>query len=244
MSDADDEAIEAARQRRIADACLVEGASAEGRVGIYRRLVRANLETVTRRLLPRTAAALDAQSEGGFMRWLGRFLAEASPRTPYVRDVPRELVTWAVRVWAADADVPAFASDLARHEADRFEVESAPSAPAGPPVGDVAPGRPLVFATPRKLARYDHDVLDPSATLPRRPTCVLLHRDDEATVHATPVAVERALLLTLLLAGETLAGAASRAGVDLEDAGGAGLRDLAGWLAELGAAGALLGGAG
>jgi hypothetical protein len=231
----DADAVEAERQRRIADACLSDVAP-KGRLTLYRRLVQRNLNAVARRLLPRTADALDSRSPGAFDRWFARFLDRAAPRTPYLRDVPVEFVAWATAAWSSDGDVPAFASDLARHEMALFAIDCAPAPDVPPSIAEVSLDRPLVFASPRALARYEHTVHDASA-IRAEVTHLFLHRDDESSVRSTLIPPARADLMALLLDGTPL-GAALTA-TDTRDTDG-----VARWLAELGAAGALLGGRG
>lgn len=245
--DGDDEhAREAEAQRRIADACLGDGADGEfasGRLGLYRRLIQGNLAAVARRLLPRTARALDLQGAGVFDGWFARFLAEAGPRTPYLRDVPVEFVAWASVHWEGAAGIPLFLPDLARHEIDLFLIESAPgdASSARPRVGEVDPGRPLVFATPWSLVRYEHAVDAATETPLRRVTHMLIHRDDENTVHARVVAESNVKLLTLLLDRMPLAEALRQTGAAAAEKR---LVEVAAWLAELGETRALLGGEG
>jgi hypothetical protein len=235
---AEDDALEAARQRSIADACLLDGHAAEGRLGLYRRLIQGNLAAIARRLLPRTAAALDAAHAGAFDACFARFLAELGPHTPYLRDVPAELVAWATPQWGCSTDAPPFVTDLARYEIDLFQIESAPKAASPPPLAEVMLDRPLVFATPRRLARYDYAVHEPMAEVPLRETHLFIHRDDENTVRTTQLDSRRSQLLELLLDGQMLGDALRTVAAN---PGEEDLRDLAEWLAALGASGALLG---
>lgn len=233
----DDDREEALRQRAIADACLGKDAAPAGRLTLYRRLVRGNLATVARRLLPRTAAALDA-TPTPFDAWVARFLEEAAPRTPYLRDVPAELVAWAEPHWAGAAAVPAYVRDLARYELDRFAVESLPKE-ASPPLAEIALERSLVFASPSRLGRYAHAVDQPNATT-ERPTSLFLHRDDDNEIHTTALDEGAAALVRVALEGVSLGEALERLDATTEAA----RLDAARWLAELGDAGALLGGHG
>jgi hypothetical protein len=234
--DADDDAREAARQRRIADACLLD-APVPGRLGLYRKLVQGNLAAVVRRLVPRTAAALDRAEEQGFAEWFARFLADAGPRTPYLRDVPGEFVAWAGRLWPATT-LPPFVGDLARYEIDLFELDAAPAAPPLPTLGDVALDRRLVFASPHTLARYEHAVHEPAKDIPGGVTFILMHRDAENAVHSTVLDAPIAHLIRRTLDGLTLGDALAAAPGENDPL------DVARWLADLGAKGALLGGEG
>jgi hypothetical protein len=227
------DARERERQERIADACLTLDGDAPGRLGVYRRLVQTNLCAVARRLLPRTAATLDASAGTGFADWFARFLADQGPRTPYLRDIPAELVAWAGPLWSEDRTLPPSLSDVARFEVDRFRVESSPRVAARACV-DVGLDRPLVFAAPHALAQYAFAVTEEAA--PPRATDVLLFRDPDNEVHALVIDPRRAPFLSALLARAPLGDALRQAGPpDLD------VPALARWLADLAAAGALLG---
>ena len=241
MTAAEDDAREAAAQRRIADACLgLE--PVQGRLGLYRNLVQRNLATVVRRLLPRTADALDATHEAAFPSWATRFLAERAPRTPYLRDVPAEFVRWATPLWAADARTPPFLADLARYELDLFAIESAPRVATSFRVTEVSTAAPLVFAMPRQLARYDFAVHETGPSFSRRATHLYLHRDEENTVHSREIDEDKAGLLARLLDREPLGTALA---LESKERGTvADALAIASWLAELGRDGALLGGEG
>jgi len=243
VAPADDE--EVSRQRRIAEACLGQGEVAVGRLGLYRRLVQGNLSLVARRLLPRTADALDGVVEGGFRAWFAKFLAERGPRTPYLRDVPIELVEWATPLWRADAAVPRFVPDLARYELDRFDVDRANADASSPQVTEVSLDRPLVFARPIRLARYDYAVHEAVPPPANRETWLLLHRDDESSVVTTAIDPRAAPFIEAALAGAPLGEALARTTENEGALGGQSARlEVARWLAELGASGALLGGQG
>jgi hypothetical protein len=243
----DEEDPEAARQREIAAACLDAGGEKTGRLGLYRRLIQSNLAAVARRLLPRTAAHLDQAQENGFLAWFARFLDEASPRTPYLRDVPVELVAWALPIWSQPGVVPAYILDLARYEIDRFQVEAAPRATAPVDLAEVSLTARLVFPSSRKLARYEHAVdqeeaSEPLPPLRPGPTWMFLFRDEDNAVHAMPLAHAMAAVLEQLLAGvplgEAVVRGAASAGIEpTED-----MRlEVARLLADLGEKGGLLG---
>lgn len=121
MSDLD------ARQRAIARVCLDETPPADAlsllggdprRWQVYRDLVRTRLWRALLEALPRTCAAAGSERFGG---WFTRFLGEAPPRTPFVREVAPAFGAW---VRAAEGDglaTPApwlheaLALDLAAH---------------------------------------------------------------------------------------------------------------------------------
>ena len=169
MHDEEDDAREAARQRRIADACMRDpdrsSDPSSARLDLYRRLIQGNLATVARRLLPRTAHQLDLPETGASTGGSPTFSPTGGRGTPYLRDVPGEFVAWALPRWSASSDVARLRHRPAQHM-HRPVRDSERAADGSPPeVGEVLRDRLLVFATPRKLARYEHsvdDVADPA----------------------------------------------------------------------------------
>jgi hypothetical protein len=220
--------------------------AAPPRLGLYRRLVRNNLEGVTRTMLPRTRARLNDLT-GRFDADFAAFLATEAPRTHHLRDVPGEFLDWVRPRWEADAAVPAYLGDLARHELVAFRIGAAP-AHAAPPVGEVVLDRPLRFAAVRHLGRYEHAVHllpedEADRTVPEaRPVALLAYRDAEHAVRFLDLSPLAAAILERLFAGETLSAALGPAcaahGYTLDDAI---LADIARLLADLGARGLLLG---
>jgi hypothetical protein len=244
MDEREEDRLEAEGQARIADACLGKEPIADGRLGLYRRLIQGNLAAVARRLLPRTARALDERGLESFDGWVRRFLAEAAPTTPYLRDVPGELVRWATPLWRSDPTVPSFVPDLAQLEITLFQIEAAlRDETEASRVTEVALDRPLVFTTPRSLVSFDYAVDEVGSEPAKRVTHLLIHRDADNTTHTTRLDADRASLLARLFDGAPLGVAIAQAAIDnaapLDDAG---VRDIAQWLADLGASGALLGG--
>jgi hypothetical protein len=236
---ADDDADEALRQREIAEACLGAGDDPDGRLGLYRRLIQGNLRAVALRLLPRTRAALDGTDGSAFALWFARFLAEAGPHTPYLRDVPVEFVAWALPLWQEAPDVARFVPDVARYEIDRVKLEAAPKSPEPGPVGEVTLTGRLVFAAPHTLERYDFavDGIDPEPA--QRTTWLFLHRDADNAVHATRVSELSAAVLGHALAGAPFGEAVLEA---CPTPSGEPRAEVARTLADLAEAGALLGG--
>jgi hypothetical protein len=221
--------------------------AASKRIGLYRRLVRGNLTGVVCAMLERTRARFDAHRPGLFDATVDAFLAEASPRTSHLRDVPSEMLAFAAPRWRADPNVPAFLIEHAEVELVEFTVGAAPRPPAPPALADVAPDLPLVFAEPTAMVRATHAVhevpADDLAAQPAaRPTALLVYRDAEHRtrfLELTPLAAE---ILERLRAGRALAPAmveaAGALGVALDETVLAGAARL---LADLGARGVLLG---
>ena len=229
----------------------VDGEDAEAmlaspaRLGLYRQLVRHNVVNVVSTMLERTRARLDAQVPGEFDRTVAAFLAAQGPRTPHLRDVPSELLSWAAPRWRADARVPAWLVDHAELELVDFTIGVAPRAAEPPPLADVTGDRSLVFGDPRvivHLAWAVHQRRDSEEPPEQRPVHLLVYRDAEHVVRyleLTPLASE---ILERLFAGSPLA----RAMVDACAASDHPMNDAvlggaARLLADLGERGVLLG---
>lgn len=216
------------------------------RLALYRRLVHGALDECMVSILPRTAARLGDR----FWREVRLFYAERGPRTHYLRDVPTEFLAW----WAGrpepPADLPAYALDLARHEATSIEVGAALDGGGRPAVAALELGRPVVFQEATALRRYGYavhrlpedpeDRSEPEAT----PVALLAYRDAEHELRYLELSPVAAAILERLLGGATLqeaiVGGATAGGVPVDDALLQGTAALLGDLAERGA---LLGGA-
>jgi hypothetical protein len=242
---------EAERQRAIADACLGPVAPALPRLSLYRRLVRNNLVGVTARMMPRTRARLNALAAGAFDATFDEFLATRAPRTHYLRDVPAEFLAWATPRWRDQANVPAYAADLAAHEVGEFQIGAVPAPGKRPPPGELALDRPLLFAEAIRLGRYDFavhelpddvdDLTEPEA----RAVWLLVSRDAGYDVESTELDPLSGRILEALLAGtplgQAIATACNETGALLDDRV---LGKAAELLADLGKRGLLLGAAG
>ena len=177
------------------------------RLQIYRRHVRRTLERAVRQEIPRAAARLGA----GFEAWVGRWLDEEAPRSPYFRDLAFELVAWAAPRWADDPAVPSYLGDLARHELAYFEVACAPETvdQAGP-LGEIALERGVRFSASARICRYDHAVHRLDAALDARdvpeptPTALLVYRDADHDVRFLELTPLAAAILERLVRGEPL----------------------------------------
>jgi hypothetical protein len=183
------------------------------RLAVYRELVRGNLLEAMRLSIPRTIARLGAVFEAYF----DRFLAEQGPRTHYLRDVTTELLDFCAPLWEADPRVPAYALELARHEALHIQVSAMPT----PPVGHVAAGLALdqgvQLSAALRLVRYSHAVHelpeaeDDRSEAARRAVSLLVYRSPEHDVRyleLTPLAYG---IVWRLLQGEALGSAVREA---------------------------------
>jgi hypothetical protein len=219
-------------------------AAGEQRLLVYRKLVRRGLAAAIRLEIPRTAARLGE----AFEVWVDRFIDEEAPRSHYLRDVAFELVAWARPRWAADARVPEYLGDLARHELTGFEVGSAED-DRGATGTDLDLDTSARFHASVRLARYEHAVhrllADEAARdVPaREPTALLAYRDADHEVRYLELSPLAAAILDRLLLGETLRSAVVGASAALGEAlGPEVLAGTARLLDDLVQRGALLGG--
>lgn len=182
------------------------------RLLVYRELVRDTLRNAVLLAVPRTAARLGALFEES----LDRFLKERGPRTHYLRDVTTELLDFCAPLWREDPRIPAFASDLARHEALELTVAaSADATRAGTDELDVE--SVLLFAPSLAVVRYAHavhrlppDEEDRSEPL-RAPTALAVYRDASHEVRYLELSPLAASMLEALMSGEALGAAVTRA---------------------------------
>jgi hypothetical protein len=225
-------------------AAVVRGPPEEERIGIYRSLVRRGIVSAVRAQMPRTADTLGARFEDLVNRWLD----EALPSSPYLRDAAAELVDWAAPRWAEDPAVAAWIPDLARHEVARFEVAAAAATASEPSGKPLALDRAVVFGGAARVARYAwavHRLPEDAPDEPEKePTAVLLYRDAAHEVRCMSLSPLAAAILTRLLGGARLGEAVTEACAALgEPLGDAVLRGTAEVLADLGARGVVLGAA-
>ncbi|MBX3192711.1 MAG: putative DNA-binding domain-containing protein [Labilithrix sp.] len=216
------------------------------RLGLYRQLVRHNVVNVVAVMLERTRARLERAAPGAFERTVTAFLASEGPRTPHLRDVPRELLTWAAPRWRADPALPAWIADHAELELADFTIGVAPRPLAPPPLAEVSADRPLVFADPRMIVRLAwalHELPHDLEAAPEpRDTHLLVYRDAEHATRYLDLTPLAAAILERLFAGRPLGDAITEACRSsehpLDDAVLAGAARL---LATLGERGILLG---
>jgi hypothetical protein len=229
-----------------------EGALLTGiphRLALYRRLVRGNLLGVVSKMMPRTRARLNDLSKGAFDRSFDAFLARASPRTHYLRDVPAEFLRWAVPAWQSDPTIPAYAADLATHELVEFQIAASPRFDESAPMAELALERAVLFVPNHRLMHYAYAVhmLPPEegdrSDPPCRDVAIFVHRDADHCVRfleLTPLAsriVER--LLAHVPLGEAIAQACQAEELPLTESV---LTSTARLLADWGERGILLGG--
>lgn len=221
--------------------------AAPRRLALYRKLVRHNVVDVSRTMLERTRARMDAIAPGAFDATVDAFLDERGPRTPHLRDVPAEVLAFAAPRWRDDARLPAWLVDHATLELLEFTVGVAPRPAAPPPLADVTADRPLVFAEPKTLTRLAwavHEIAgdDPAPAPPARDVVLLVYRDAEHATRFLELTPLAGAILERLFAGAPLAAALTDAcklhGAAVDEAVLGGAARL---LADLGTRGVLLG---
>jgi len=175
------------------------------RLSVYRTLARGTLTGALGLAIPRTKARLGPL----FDEYFARFLDERGPRTHYLRDVTTELLDFCAPLWPRDPRVPAWALDLARHEALSIVVASSDDAQAAAsPELDVE--SKLLFSPSLVVARYDHAVHRLSESEDDRgepehaPTALAAYRDANDDVRYLELSPLAATILEALLSGTPL----------------------------------------
>ncbi len=179
------------------------------RLGLYRRLVRHNVVHVIGTMLEQTRARFEHHVPGAFERTIDAFLASAGPRTPHLRDVPSEFLTWAAPRWRADGSVARWLVDYAEYELVEFTVSVAPRFAVPPMLVDIAMDRTLVFAAPHVMVHLGWAVhlvtKDDVASQPDpRAVSLLVYRDATHQARFLELSPLAASILERLFAGRAL----------------------------------------
>jgi len=215
------------------------------RLQVYRKLVRNNLREALRATMPRTLARRSPQFELDF----AEFLRVSPPASHYLRELTPQFLRFALPRWSMDPSVPAYLSDLARHEALQVEVSSLLALPKDHVPAELALEQGVEFIDAVRLVHYEWAVHrlpedEASRELPERcSVSLLVYRSPEHDVRYLELGpFARALLVSLLDQRLSLHGAltasAERVGLPLDDEL---LTRAARLLAELAERGALLG---
>jgi hypothetical protein len=206
----DASAVEAWLRRNAVDGADAEALRSElGRLTVYRGLVRARLREAVELAVPRTRARLGPL----FDEYFARFLAERGPRSHYLRDVTSEFLDFVTPLAAGDARMPAWALELARHEALDVLVGSLAESPEPGALSELDPERGLVFSATARVVRSAHAVHRLSAdpddrSEPERvPTALFVHRSRNHEVRYLELTPLAAAILERLLGGRPLRGA-------------------------------------
>ena len=161
---------------------------------VYRRLVRGRVRQTMEHALPMFSSAIGASS---FAALLDLFLARGVPRSPYLRDLPGELLAWLDddaldqrRQW------PEFAYDLARYEWAELDV-AYDSARAPEPIAALSMDGVPVLQPAHRLLDLGYPVHRVEteaelAALAREPIALCLYRDSAThevqMLELTPIA--------------------------------------------------------
>src|SRR5688572_5646113 len=188
------------------------------RMLVYRALVHNRMRNATRAFIPRVVARI---GEGRLRADFDRFVDDRAALSYYLRDVPAEFVAWVGPRWQADADIPAYIPDLARHELLDNDVRNDPAGGEAPTGNPVALDRPLAFDGTTRLMRYSFAVHRLSTAKDDRSepepaaTSLLVYRDAEHKVRYLELSTFAAAALVHLLAGQPVQDALRAAAADL-----------------------------
>lgn len=215
------------------------------RAAAYFQLVRANFDQVLRDLLPRTAARLGDR----FWDEARAFVHERGPQTHYLRDVPSELVAWALERWPRDEAMPPWAIDLARYEVASHQASAAPGDHETEADRELTLDRPVIMADHVRFLLMSYAVHElpadeDDASVPAaRDVALLVYRDGDHDLRYLELTAAAAAIVERLLRGDVVSSAvtegAASAGVPVDEAFLQGTSRL---LADLAQRGALLGG--
>ena len=150
------------------------------RLLLYRALVHGRIGSTLKSHLPRTIARLGRRH---FHADMTAFMEMQGPRSPYLRELPREFVEWAKGRWSRDTEVPDYLADLAEHECMGLEVANTPAGGEPYTGSPLALDRPLRIDGSVRLVRYSYAVhrlsSDPRDRTPPTvtPVTLLVYRD-------------------------------------------------------------------
>lgn len=125
------------------------------RLGVYAGLVAGTVLQAVRNQMAMTCARVSPDLLRSLIQ---DFLAEAPPRSPYLRDVPFEFAMWASGRWGEAGGVPACLPDLARYELLLFAVGTTERGPRPERVEPLAADRAAWLEGTVHLARFRHAV--------------------------------------------------------------------------------------
>jgi hypothetical protein len=120
------------------------------RLLVYRTLVRRNLRGALESTIGRTIARLGPRFDTDF----DEFLRLAPPVTRLLKDVTPRFLAFALPRWAEDRAVPAYLSDLARHEALQIEMATLLARPKENVEAELALDERVEFIDAARLVRY------------------------------------------------------------------------------------------
>lgn len=173
----------------------------------YRDMVRRRLLDVVEQALPRFEAAI---GKDGLIRLFDRFLEGGGSASPFIRDVPGELLAWLDSSGTA-SELPASALDLARYEWARQSTGHEADGPA-PNGTELDMSRPAALLYAHRLLALSHPAHRDEGSASQEKTFLCLYRDpsthDVKTLELTAAAHA---LLEELGADRPLSSAISRA---------------------------------
>lgn len=201
-----DEELAALGRRHGLDDASIAALLAVGarRLGLHRRLLEQRLDAVLETMTPSLRAALP----GGTGALVRAFLAEGGgPRSPFVRDLPREVLTFAGASLATRFGGPAHLRALAERELTEFEVMAADD--DEPAVAlDLELDRGVCLTRSLRVVRLDHATHRADAPpFEQGAFAVAVFRDDEGDLCHLELEPAVADVLEALARGEALGAA-------------------------------------
>jgi hypothetical protein len=164
----------------------------------YRRMVRTRFYDVAHHAFERLAATIGAER---FRSLIDAFLAHAPPRSPYLRDVPGEVVAYAASDWArlqGALGLPDHALDLMRYEWAELDAGYSHEEVSTSEVVPLVMDRPAVLSPTHRLLQLRYAVHQigtdsgEATQVAAIPTLLCLYRDPKTheveTLELTPVA--------------------------------------------------------
>lgn len=170
---------------------------------LCRELAREKLVSSLALMLERTARALGPRFEHD----VSEFLAAHGAGSRQLQQVMLSFVEHAAERWQCDASLPAYLSELARHEALEVELAAHPGGASAAAAVPLALDAGLAFDPTCRIVRYQHAVhrADDDCSEPeRRSTALLVFRDSEHDVRCRELDPAELPLLQGLLAGRSL----------------------------------------
>ncbi len=228
-----------------ADLDQMSGVGAE-RLLVYRRLVFNRFLSAVEMSIPRSAIR---RGRAAFRADVAAFLERKGSRSPYLRDIASEFVSWVVPEWGEDPGVPEYLPDLARHELLSFEIASVKDEPVPVAGQELDLGRGALFQRSARVVHYEFAVHELPAdeddlTEPaRQEVSLLAYRDRDHRVRYLALGPVAAGVLAELIdresnLRESIERGCLAAGVETDDEILAGVAEL---LADLAERGVLLG---
>jgi uncharacterized protein len=201
-------------------------ASGTQRLLAYHHMVHTRLFKTIRAFL---GGAADRLGEQRLRADVHAWVADPGPRTAYLRDIPREFLSWARPRWDADPSLPQWLGELAAHQVSIRMIRNDPREVAPQTDVGIDLERPIACNATVELVRYRWAVhhlpakLDRAAEPSLMPEghAVIAYRHADEQPRFVDIKPRSAHMLERLIAGqslrEALFGACAAMGEELDD---------------------------